>query len=76
LDGRQAAGGASREKNDWIVQVIPQQAIKAMPVLFTTPVRIFSLFSQTCCFLLGHLLVVAALGLEPVPLVCGLHSST
>jgi hypothetical protein len=32
LDGRQAAGGASRKKNDWIVQVIPQQAIKAIPV--------------------------------------------
>jgi hypothetical protein len=31
LDGRQAAGGASRKKNDWIVQVIPQQAIKAIP---------------------------------------------
>jgi hypothetical protein len=33
LDGRQAAGGASRKTNDWIVQVIPQQAIKAIPVL-------------------------------------------
>jgi hypothetical protein len=34
---RQAAGGASREKmiDDWIVQVIPQQAIKAIPVLST-----------------------------------------
>jgi hypothetical protein len=33
---QQAAGGASREKkNDWIVQVIPQQAIKALPVLST-----------------------------------------
>lgn len=38
--------------------------------------RMFSLFSQTCCFLLGHLLIVAALGPEPVPLICGLHSST
>jgi hypothetical protein len=30
LDGRQAAGGSSRKKNDWIVQVIPQHAIKAI----------------------------------------------
>jgi hypothetical protein len=29
----QPAGGASREKNNWIVQVIPQHAIKAMLVL-------------------------------------------
>jgi hypothetical protein len=42
LDGRQAAGGASRKKNDWIVQVIPQQAIeiKAMPVLSTRKIVI------------------------------------
>jgi hypothetical protein len=36
LDGsKAAAGGASPEKNDWIVQVIPQQLIKAIPVLST-----------------------------------------
>jgi hypothetical protein len=44
LDGRQAAGGASilakRKKNDWTVQVIPQQAIKAMPVLSTRKIVI------------------------------------
>jgi hypothetical protein len=35
LDGRQAAGGASREKNDWIVQEIPQHVVKAIRVLST-----------------------------------------
>jgi hypothetical protein len=38
LGGRQrtAGGGAFREKNDWVVQVIPQQTIKAMRVLSET----------------------------------------
>jgi hypothetical protein len=40
LYGRQAAGGASRKKNDWIVQAIPQQAIKAIPVLSTRKIVI------------------------------------
>jgi hypothetical protein len=34
--GRQTSSRWSfSQKNDWIVQVIPQQAIKAMPVLST-----------------------------------------
>jgi hypothetical protein len=35
MDGRQAAGGATRKKNDWIAQAIPQHAIKAVLVLST-----------------------------------------
>jgi hypothetical protein len=45
-------------------------------LLATRCLRILSLFSQYCCFLLGHLLIAAALGPEPVSLTCGLHSST
>ena len=37
--------------------------------------RRFSLFSQTWRFLFDHLLIVAALGPEPVPLICKSHCS-
>ena len=37
--------------------------------------RKFSLRCQSCCFFLDHLLDVAALGQEPVPLIYGMDDS-